>query len=121
MKGNTAKTLTIVAIGALLLNAGCASLPVSKVERAPAADSALHFEKLPEGESVSHFEQLPEANSVSHSERDFDAQGDTENQEEPAQEREARVGLSPFMFGVVIAGGFVFGLFLLILAIDGAW
>lgn len=112
-----AKTLTIVAIGALLLNAGCASLPVSKLERVPPAESVSHLEQLPKADSISHVERRHEAVAVSQVELNFDAQGETENQEEPAQESEARVGLSPFMFGVAIAGGFVLGLALLILAL----
>ena len=112
-----AKTLTIVAIGALLLNAGCASLPVSKLERVPATESVLHFEQLPKADAVAHAERKPDADAVSQFELNFDAQRETENQEETAQEREARVGLSPFMFGVAIAGGFVLGLALLIVAL----
>ena len=114
-----AKTLSILAIVALLLNAGCASLPVSKLERAQGSESVLHFEQIPAAETVSRVERKPEADVVSHFEFHFDAQGETENQEGPAQESEAEKPPSPFMSGMAMAGGFVLGfiLFMIVLTI----
>lgn len=114
-----AKTLSLVAIVALLLNAGCASLPVSKLERAQGPESVSHFEQIPASDAVVHVELKPNANAVSQFEMHFDAQGETENQEEPAQESDAKKPSNPFMSGIAMAGGFAVGfiLFMLVLSI----
>lgn len=112
------KTLSIVAIFALLLNAGCASLPVSKLERVPGTDSGLHFEQLTKPDAASHVERKPKTDVVSHSNLHVDAQGETENQEEPAQESEAKKPPNPFMSGISMAGGFALGFILFMLALN---